>query len=85
MPDDRDNLSIVIGARARAKRVENHQLQIMARAESARHVRKLRLAGADTVRIPAVMSGLEMALHMTDPEVDNWWYSQIATKQKGHL
>lgn len=85
MPDDRDNLSIVIGARALAKRAENHQLQIMARAESPLHVRKLRLAGADTVRIPAVMSGLEMALHMTDPEVGNWWYSQIATKQKGHL
>lgn len=34
MPDDRDNLSIVIGARALAKRAENHHLQIMARAES---------------------------------------------------
>lgn len=85
MPDDRDNLSIVIGARALSKRAENHHLQIMARAESPLHVRKLRLAGADTVRIPAVMSGLEMALHMTAPEVGNWWYSQIATKQHDHL
>lgn len=85
MPDDRDNLSIVIGARALAKRAENHRLQIMARAENPLLMRKLRLAGADTVRIPAVMGGLEMALHMTDPEVGNWWYSQIATKQRGHL
>lgn len=85
MPDDRDNLSIVIGARALAKRAANHHLRIMARTENVLHMRKLRLAGADTIRIPALMGGLEMALHMTDPEVGNWWYSQIATKQKGHL
>lgn len=85
MPDDRDNLSIVIGARALSKRAGNHTLRIMARTENVLHMRKLRLAGADTIRNPALMGGLEMALHMTDPEVGNWWYSQIATKQKGHL
>ena len=85
MPDDRDNLSIVIGARALSKRGGNHTLRIMARTEDVLHMRKLRLAGADTIRNPALMGGLEMALHMTDPEVGNWWYSQIATKQKGHL
>ena len=85
MPDDRDNLSIVIGARALSKRGGNHTLRIMARTEDVLHMRKLRLAGADTIRNPALMGGLEMAQHMTDPEVGNWWYSQIATKQKGHL
>jgi len=85
MPDDRDNLSIVIGARALSKRAGNHTLRIMARTEDVLHMRKLRLAGADTIRNPALMGGLEMAQHMTDPEVGNWWYSQIATKQKGHL
>lgn len=80
--DDRDNLAIVVGARALAKRFNNPNLRIMARTEDGRFLRKLYLSGADTVRIPAVMSGLEMATHMMHPEIGNWWYTLTGLKKQ---
>lgn len=77
MPDERDNLAIVVGARALGKRFGNPDLHIMARAEDAHFMRKLYLSGADSVRIPAVMSGIEMAMHMLHPEIGNWWYMMV--------
>ncbi|MBZ0276294.1 MAG: NAD-binding protein [Anaerolineae bacterium] len=76
-PDDRDNLSIVIGARSLAKRGGNESLRIMTRANDPNIMRKMYLAGADYVRIPTIMSGMEMASHMLHPEIGNWWYSRI--------
>ncbi|MDX2077847.1 MAG: NAD-binding protein [bacterium] len=75
-PDDRDNLSIVIGARNLAKRANNDALKIMTRANDPNNLRKLYLAGADFVRIPHIVSGMEMASHMLHPEIGNWWYSR---------
>ena len=77
MPDDRDNLSIVVGARALAKRDDNEKLRIMARVENSRHTRKMYLAGADFVRVPALSTGLEMALHILYPEFGNWWHTMM--------
>ena len=77
MPDERDNLSIVVGARALSKRNDNERLRIMARVEDSRHARKMYLAGADFVRIPALSTGLEMAMHMMHPELGNWWYTMM--------
>ncbi|MEZ4593275.1 MAG: potassium channel protein [Chloroflexota bacterium] len=77
LADDRDNLAIVVGARALANRFNNPNLRIMARTEDGRFMRKLYLSGADTVRVPAVMSGLEMATHMMHPEIGNWWYAMM--------
>ncbi|MDA0246408.1 MAG: potassium channel protein [Chloroflexi bacterium] len=77
MSDERDNLGIVVGGRALANRFENPNLRIMARVEDSRYMRKMYLSGADYVRIPAVMSGLEMAMHMMHPEIGNWWYSLV--------
>jgi len=75
--DDRDNLSIVIGARSLANRANNTTLRIMTRANDPSNVRKMYLAGADFVRIPTIMSGMEMASHMLHPEIGNWWYSRV--------
>ena len=77
MPDERDNLSIVVGAQALAKRSNNPELRIMARVEDSRHMRKMYLAGADFVRVPAMSTGLEMAMHMLNPELGNWWYTMM--------
>ncbi|UCC50130.1 MAG: potassium channel protein [Anaerolineaceae bacterium] len=77
MPDERDNLSIVVGARALAKRNDNEKLRIMARVENSHHARKMYLAGADFVRVPALSTGLEMAMHMMHPELGNWWYTMM--------
>lgn len=83
LPDQRDNIGIVVGAKALAKRYGNESLRVMARAEETRHVRKLYLAGADQVRIPAVSTGYEMANHMMHPELGNWWY-KLTGKMKAH-
>lgn len=82
LPDDRDNLSVVIGARGLAKRAENTSLRIMSSVTDSGYVRKMLLAGADQVRIPAVMGGLEMASHMINPEMGRWWYKN---KHNGEL
>jgi voltage-gated potassium channel len=82
-PDDRDNLSIIIGARSLAKRARHETLRIMTRANEPRNMRKMYLAGADFVRIPSIMGGIEMASHMLHPEIGNWWYSRVgADRQK---
>ena len=73
--DDRDNLSIVVGAKALAARFENSELRIMTTSAGGQTSRKLYFSGADQVRIPSVMSGWEMATHIQHPEVGNWWYS----------
>ena len=73
--DDRDNLSIVVGARALAARFGNESLRIMTCSSGGQNSRKLYFSGADQVRIPSVMSGWEMATHIQHPEVGNWWYS----------
>lgn len=79
-PDDRDNLSIVIGARSLAKREGNDTLRIMTRASEPRNMSKLYLAGADFVRIPSITSGMEMATHILNPEIGNWWYSHLGNE-----
>jgi voltage-gated potassium channel len=77
MSDDRDNLSVVVGAKALANRFENPSLRIMARVEESRYVRKMYLSGADFVRMPAGMSGYQMANHIMNPEIAYWWYSHL--------
>lgn len=73
LPDDRDNLSIIIGGRMIASRQENPNLRIMARADQLRYIRKMYLSGADDVRMPAYIGGMEMALHLANPEISKWW------------
>lgn len=80
--DDRDNLSIVIGARNLARRAGNESLRIMSRVNDPRDMKKLYLAGADHVRMPTIVSGREMASHMLHPEIGNWWYSRSANSDK---
>lgn len=81
MQDERDNLSIVVGAKALAQRLGNEDLKIMASVEDTNFMRKLILAGADYVRIPAVSTGLEMAMHMMNPEIAEWWYSLMGVNR----
>ena len=82
MPDDRDNLAVVIGAKALANRFENTSMRIMSRVEDNRYMRKLYLSGADFARIPAVMGGYEMAAHIMNPEIAYWWYSQLGGEER---
>lgn len=74
--DDRDNLSIIIGAKSLANRAKNMTIRIMTRISDPRNMRKMYLAGADYVRLPHVVSGMEMASHILHPEIGNWWYSR---------
>ncbi len=77
MPDDRDNLTITIGGRMIARRLGNHTLRIMARADQLRYVRKMYLSGADEVRMPDAIGGGEMALHLAHPEIGKWWSAKL--------
>jgi len=68
MPDDRDNMFVVVGGRALAARSNNQSLRIMARSSSPTHTRKLYLAGADHVRVPSVLGGYQIAGVISSPE-----------------
>jgi len=76
LPDDRDNLSVVVGARALAHRLDNESLRIVSRVEDLPYLRKLIFSGADEARSPTSIGGLEMALHLAHPEISNWWNSR---------
>lgn len=77
LPDDRDNLLVVVGARALARQAGNEGLRIMSRVEDMRNIRKLYFSGVDEVRTPSSVGGAEMALHMTNPELAKWWYRRF--------
>jgi voltage-gated potassium channel len=85
LPDDRDNLSVVVGARAIARQAGNDRLRIMSRVENIRNIRKLYFSGADEVRTPASIGGAEMALHMANPEVGKWWYAHLSARDVKHF
>jgi voltage-gated potassium channel len=82
LPDDRDNLSIVIGARASAKQAGNDSLRIISRVENIQNIRKLYFSGVNEVRTPGSVGGAEMALHMINPEIAKWWYGSSTDDSK---
>ncbi|MEO1442723.1 MAG: NAD-binding protein, partial [Chloroflexota bacterium] len=84
MDDDRDNLSIVIGARSLGNRAGNEDLRIMTRVDEPQNLRKMYLAGANSVRNPAIISGVEMALHTMNPELGKWWYANLGSMDGSH-
>ncbi|MCP4424966.1 MAG: hypothetical protein GY803_10770 [Chloroflexi bacterium] len=73
LPDDRDNLSIVVGARVLAERTQNENLRIMSRVEDQQYLRKIMISGAHEIRHPGVVTGYQMASHMLNPELSQWW------------
>lgn len=77
LPDDRDNLSIVVGARVLAERYHNTNLRIMSRVETYQYVRKLLISGAHEIRLPTVVSGYQMASHLLNPEFSQWWSQML--------
>lgn len=83
LPDDRDNLSVVVGARAVAQQAGNESLRIVSRVEKLPNLRKLIFSGADEARSPSAIGGLEMALHLAHPEISDWWNSRY--RQSGEI
>jgi len=77
MDDDRDNLSIIIGARALANRMDNEDLKIISRVHDERYFQKFYLAGANFVRSPAHIAGSEIAQHIASPSLGGWWYGML--------
>lgn len=83
LADDRDNLSVIVGARALARRLENEELRIMSRVSEEKYIRKLFLAGADNVRLPAIIGGFQIASYMLNPEMGAFWdYMLYGTQQR---
>jgi len=73
LPDDRDNLSIVVGARVLAERSQNKDLRIMSRVEDLQYLRKIMISGAHEIRHPGVVTGYQMASHLLNPDFSQWW------------
>ncbi|WP_036479034.1 TrkA family potassium uptake protein [Myxosarcina sp. GI1] len=67
LPDDAVNVFITLTARGL-----NPQLMILARGELPTTEKKLKLAGADRVVLPAIIGGMRMANLMTRPAVTNY-------------
>ncbi len=64
LPNDADNLFVVITARAL-----NHKLNIISRASSESAEKKLRMAGVDSVVMPEQVGGAHMATLIAQPDV----------------
>ena len=64
LPDDADNVFIVLSARAL-----NHKLHIVSRASEENSIHKLRKAGADSVIMPDKIGGSHMATLVSKPDV----------------
>ncbi|HEX3011154.1 MAG TPA: TrkA C-terminal domain-containing protein, partial [Syntrophomonadaceae bacterium] len=62
LPNDAYNVFVALSARAL-----NPALKIVARAEKAETIEKLRRAGADKIVVPAQISGHRMAMAMLKP------------------
>jgi voltage-gated potassium channel len=82
LPDDRDNLAIVVSARASAQQTGNDGLRIISRVENIQNIRKLFFSGVNEVRTPSSIGGAEMALHMIHPEIAKWWYGSSRDDSK---
>ncbi|MFA8300418.1 MAG: TrkA family potassium uptake protein [Hyphomicrobiales bacterium] len=63
LPNDADNLFIVLSARSL-----NERLKIISRASSENAQRKLRVAGVDNVIMPEKVGGTHMAILVTQPD-----------------
>jgi len=64
LPEDRDNLFVVVTARQLAP-----QLKIVAKADKPKSADKLRKAGADSVVTPSFIGGVRMVSEMIRPQV----------------
>jgi len=68
LPDDADNLFIVLSARQL-----NKNLKIISRASEETSYRKLKLAGADNVILPDQIGGQHMASLIVSPDLIEFW------------
>ncbi|SCY45063.1 voltage-gated potassium channel [Nonlabens sp. Hel1_33_55] len=68
LPDDADNLFIVLSARQL-----NKELKIISRASEETSYKKLKLAGADNVILPDQIGGQHMASLIVSPDLIEFW------------
>ncbi|AZQ43643.1 potassium channel family protein [Nonlabens ponticola] len=68
LPDDADNLFIVLSARQL-----NKDLKIISRASEETSYKKLKLAGADNVILPDQIGGQHMASLIVSPDLIEFW------------
>ncbi len=68
LPDDADNLFVVLSARQL-----NKELQIISRASEDTSYKKLKLAGANNVILPDQIGGQHMASLIVSPDLIEFW------------
>lgn len=79
LPDDRDNLVVVVTARQ-----ENPSLRVMSRAESRESAERLRRAGAEEVVAPSFIGGMRMASEAIRPTVVRFLDGFLGQEEERH-
>ncbi len=77
MEDDRDNTTIILGARDMGKRLNNPKLRIVGSARDETNMHTLYLAGADRVVSPNIMGGFTLASNMLDHDAAEFWDNML--------
>ncbi len=73
MPDDLDNIAIILSARDMANRFDNSDLRIVTRVNDEWNIRRLHLAGADEIVSINMTGGIQVANSMLHPIVSQFW------------
>ena len=82
MPDDRDNMAIILSGRDMANRLDNPHLRIITRVVDEWNMRRLKLAGADEVVAPNMRGGFHLASQMLDPVLAEFWDHMILNTEQ---
>lgn len=82
MPDDRDNVSIILSARDMQGKLNNHDLRIVSGVSSEQSIRRIYLAGANKVTAPNLVGSLQMVDHMLSPQVGEMWDQMLYSQEE---
>ncbi|MEM7332689.1 MAG: NAD-binding protein [Chloroflexota bacterium] len=80
MPDDRDNISIILSAREMVRILDNERLRIVSLASDEWNIRRIYLAGADQVTSTNMVGGYHIASQMVSPELGQFWNNMLFRK-----
>jgi voltage-gated potassium channel len=83
LPDDRDNLFIVLTARELARHVGHNNFRITTLATEDENISKLHMAGADHVFASNSVAGLRIVMALADPLVSEYWQMITANDKVG--
>ena len=82
---DRDNLFVVVSARALANELENEALTIVSLVVDDKNGHKLKIAGADRLVMPEVISGYKVADFLIHPQLGEFMDHMMFKNKTHHM